>query len=147
MVLDQHDHAGRNTTAGLAMTRPRRTEDVVYALIRQALDDAHLHLCAADAMTRGGSIVEAIQRAERAASAYEESKTEFLSQCEVMGHRRRGDVDRDLNELCRRLWTTVATLSVVAKTNIVVYNQLRSLRRSFLILGGIPSRKAQAIGG
>jgi len=98
-------------------------------------------------MVRGGSIVEAIQRAERAASAYAESKAEFLSQCEVMGHRRRGDVDRDLNELCRRLWTTVATLSGVAKTNIVVYNQLRSLRRSFLILGGIPSRKAQAIGG
>jgi hypothetical protein len=41
----------------------------------------------------------------------------------------------------------VATISVMAKTNIVVYNQLRSLRRSFLILGGMPSGKAQAIGG
>ena len=128
------------------MTRPRRTEDVVYALIRQALDDANLHLCAADAMVRGGSVMEAIRRIERAASSYEEAGAEFTCQRETMGHRRRSDVSGDLNAVCRRLWIAVADVSRIAKTSAVAYNQLRGLRRGFLIFGGLADANARAAG-
>jgi hypothetical protein len=126
------------------MTRPRRTEDVVFALIRQAIDDAHFHLCAADAMVRDGSVMEAIRRIERAAGSYSEAKSEFLCQRETIGHRRRNDIDGNLNELFRRLWIAVATVSRMEKSNTVTYNQLRGLRRGFLIFGGLSGEEAQA---
>lgn len=140
MVLDQHDHAGRNTKAGVAMTRPQRTEDVAWALVRQAIDDAHFHLCAADGMSRGGSAVEAIRRIERAASSYVEARSELADQRETMGRRRCNSIDSDLNELRRRLWIALVAISKVEKSNTVTYNQLRSLRRGFLVLGGAAAR-------
>ena len=128
------------------MTRRRNTEDVVCSLIRQAIDDARYHVGAALAMIDMGSVEGAIQRSERALGAYKEAETEFVIQYDEINPKRRNNIDSELNDVGRKIWIATATISRVAKTNAVMYNQLRSLRRSFLISGGVKSKKAQAAG-
>lgn len=128
------------------MTRRRKAEDVVCALIRQAIDDARYHIGAALAMIDMGSIEGAIQRSDRALSAYREAETEFVIQYGDINPKRRNNIDSELNDVGRKIWIATATVSRVAKSNAVIYNQLRSLRRSFLIPGGTKNSKARAAG-
>ena len=147
MVVDESIHAGRKPATGVVMTQRRKTEDVICKLIRQAISDARFHVGAALAMIDMGSIEGAIQRNERALSTYREAEVEFVIQYDSINSKRRNNIDAELNDVCRKIWIATASISRMAKSNVVVYNQLRGLRRSFLIPGGIQGEKTQAIGG
>jgi len=129
------------------MTRERKTGDVVCALIRQAIDDARYHSGAARTMAEMGSTEAAIQRGERALGAYREAEAEFVIQYDAINAKRRNNIDSELDEVHRKLWIMTAIISGVVKNNAVLYNQLRSLRRSFLIPGGVVSNGTRAAGG
>lgn len=128
------------------MTRQRKTADVICALIRQAIDDARYHSGAALSMVEMGSTEAAIQRCERALSAHREAETEFVIQYDAINTKRRHNIDAELDDTCRKIWITMAAISKVAKSNAVVYNQLRGLRRSFLIPGGVKGDETRVAG-
>jgi hypothetical protein len=126
--------------------RQRKGEDVICSLIQQAIDDARSHIDSASMMISNGSVEESIQRIERAIGAYREAETELVIQWDAMGARRRNGINTDLDDVCRKIWIGVANISRMAKSNAIVYNQLRGLRRSFLIPGGVPGGRARAYG-
>lgn len=149
MVLGQHAYRGGIPQAGVVtvMAKEQKSEDVLCDLVRQAIDDVRFHVGAAFAMVELGYIEDAVNRLDRALSAYQEASTEFLDLQDTIGVRRKNLFVAELDDASRKLWIVTRDISKVARTSILLYNQMRRLRRSFLICGGAHEGATRAAGG
>lgn len=131
------------------MTRSRTSDEAIYRLIRQGVDDARHQLATAFAIIemRGCVSEDVFGHISRAVSQYEESEQEFRGQSEWLNSRQRYLLETDLRDIWRKFWVVMVSVSRMAKGNPVMYNGLRSLRLKFAIAGGSSKREVQAAGG
>jgi len=129
------------------MARKQQSEDILCNLIHQAIDDVRFHIGAAFSMVELGYVEDAIRRLERALNAYEEANLEF---CRIRGSlkvRRRQKFQAELDDVSRKFWIVTRDISNVARNSILLYNQMRRFRLSFLVYGGVCEGQAKAVGG
>lgn len=129
------------------MAKKQKSEDVLCDLIRQATDDVRFHVGAAFSLAELGYTEDAVNRLDRALSAYQEANTEFSNLHDAIGVRRKKLFVSELDDASRKLWIITRDISKVARTSILLYNQMRRLRRSFLICGGAHEGAVRAAGG
>ena len=131
------------------MTQSRTSDEAIYRLIRQGIDDARFQLGSALSIIemRGTLSEDVLGRVVRAMDQYEQSREEFATQSEYMSSRGQSIIENDLVDLWKKFWFVMSSVSRMANGNLVFYNHLRGLRLRFVIPGGLLEQRAQAAGG
>lgn len=131
------------------MTRSRTSEEAIYRLIRQGIDDARFQLGSALSIIemRGSLSEEVLERVARAVGQYEQSRAEFEAQAGDMSPRGRSIIEDDLLDVWKKFWFVMSGVSRMAKGNPIFYTSLRGLRLRLVIPGGLSEHGVQAAGG
>jgi hypothetical protein len=131
------------------MAKSRTSDEAIYKLIRQGVDDARFQLGSALSIIemRGELSEVVLSRVVRAMNQYEQSQAEFAAQMGSMSSRGQSIIEGDLVDLWKKFWFAMSTISRMANGNLTFYNSLRDLRLRFVIPGGLLEQRAQAAGG
>lgn len=131
------------------MTQSKTSDEAIYKLIRQGIDDARFLLGSALSMVEMQEALteEALGRVMRAMTQYEQSQVEFAAQLDDLSSRRQLIIEDDLRDVWRKMWVVASSVSRMAKGNPIFYNRLRDLRLRFVIPGGLREQRAQVAGG
>lgn len=128
------------------MKKSKTSDEALYRLIRQSIDDAMFHLGSALSITemRGSVAADTISRIEHAMCQYEEAVVEFHDQFDELNHRQRSLIQGDFDMMRKKLWVVMVAVSRMAKSNPVLYNCLRETRLKFVVLGRTENQETLA---
>lgn len=129
------------------MIRSNTSDDALFRLIQQGVDDAMLHIGSAFVVLEVNECVEgSIPHIVRAMRGYQDAKRELEQGREAIGVRRYQLLNDRLDDIRRKVWIIMSTISGMVRGKPALYNELRELRRSFLV-SGVASEGARAAGG